>query len=106
MVREIVELRAMEGYINPEEEKLDLARMDTEAQELISLAKALVQKAKDGFLAVKRQHSIQGKDKKMREGEGGGEGGGEGEDVLAIKVEGEKVRELCAIVYVSLECRV
>lgn len=51
---EIAEQRSKEGYPNPEEEKLDLARMDKEAEELVALAWMLVQKAQDGYRAVQR----------------------------------------------------
>ena len=51
---EIAEQRTKEGYPNPEEEKFDLARMDEEAEELIALARMLVQKAQDGYRAVRR----------------------------------------------------
>ena len=54
MVREIVEQRTSEGYPNPEEERLDLARMEEEAQELTMLAGILVKKVQDGYVATRR----------------------------------------------------
>lgn len=55
MVTEITELRTLEGYSNPEEERMDLSRMDEEAEELVMLAQTLVQKAQDGYRVTRRE---------------------------------------------------
>lgn len=54
MVREIVEKQTKQGYPNPEEEKMDLQRMEEEAQELTMLAEMLVQKVRSGYRASRR----------------------------------------------------
>ena len=51
VVREIVQDRIKQGYPNPEEEKLDLQRMEQEAEELTMLAETLVKKVRSGYRA-------------------------------------------------------
>lgn len=53
-MRDIAQERTKQGYPNPEEEKLDLQRMEDEAKELVMLAELLVKKAQEGFTATRR----------------------------------------------------
>ena len=54
-MNEIVESRIKEGAPNPEEEKLDLNRLDEEAKDLIMLAQQLVAKVQEDHKAMQQQ---------------------------------------------------
>jgi chromatin segregation and condensation protein Rec8/ScpA/Scc1 (kleisin family) len=61
-VADIVKQRTAEGYPNPEEERMDLAKMNEEAEEFIMLAQTLVQKAQDGQRVARRKKTVSGRE--------------------------------------------